>query len=525
VNALIHDVREGRQEVAELGRTMGVAQGATRAFLAVLGEKQVPENQLAEKLIEIAHRYKAMQERFAVSSDPDVQPLLTQARAETREGHFTEAEELLNEASRLSLQSLESADRKALEKGREALMVSATVADMHLVKLDYQLALESLKHSAQLASKYAPELEADYQFRLGKAAIDMELWSDAIAAFERALTLVKASAEHASDAEVRLTTFLALAKGRTRQSAEAETLFREALDHYLSRNDLGNAARTLNSLSLLISAQGRHAEAIKLIQRAILMGSRLLGRRNADVAVWLNTLGNFRGEQDRWGAATRMFRAAVRIDKQTIGLDNPQALRHLANLGSALFAQERYEEGAPFLERAIERGTLSFGSSSPIILRRVANYVIYLLDTRKYDKAEGLLKAALGGETLVAENKREMAILLQNAYGRLLTETARAEQALPHLAAAFSSAQLRFGRANPSTIIIGGNLARALGELGQDEEALRKFEEAVKLIEANGLSGSNRVHRVYRYFAEYCRRRGQDARAQQLSALADRARG
>jgi tetratricopeptide (TPR) repeat protein len=511
---------QSESEIVGLSRRLGVAQTATKALLTILNENEVAEDQLVNKLIEIALRYKSMQERLATlsSSDPDVQPLLDEARAETMVGNFSRAEQLLAQAEQRSLQSLESAERQLLERGRDAVKVRATTAEIQLVKLNYSVALDSLREAARLSAKYAAELEPEYQFRFGTVAVEMEQWADANAAFERALGLVSTNANGDAASQAQFKTWLAHVKGRLNQPAAAEVLFNDALNYYIAQGDIANAARTLNSLSSVVANQGRRQEATKLLQRAILAGTKALGRHHPNVAVWVNNLGNFRAAQDRLSAATRLYKAAIKIDKETLGGDHPQTWRHLANLGSALFVMGKYEEGAPFLEEAFERGRVSFGGSSPITLRRLAMYAIYLLDTKKYEQAERLLRDALAGDVLMAESKRQAAILLQNAYGRLLTEIGRPKEALPYLAGAHTAAQVQFGPENHLTVVIGGNLARVLGDLGQDQEALRRFEEAVQLIEANHLSSSTRVGRVYRYFADFCRKRGCLKRAEQLEA-------
>src|SRR3954447_13071356 len=102
-----------QQVILLLQEKLDLNQRQVRAALDIVGEKDIPPERLAAKLIEIAERFKALQATAAAQpgDDPQVTALKAEAQTAIRAGNLAQADELLAQ-----VEGLEAAvaDRKAL---------------------------------------------------------------------------------------------------------------------------------------------------------------------------------------------------------------------------------------------------------------------------------------------------------------------------------------------------------------------------------------------------------------------------
>ena len=225
--------------IVQLATDLEVTQGAVTTFLGVLGEKEVPLEQLPVKLAEIAERHKALLAQIDAlrSESPDVHAIVEQAKTAVEHGDYDQAEHLLAEAEDAELHS---ADRSRLN----AAALRAERGALALARLNYPAAADHFAQAASIVPASEPLVQADYLDREGVAALDAGNYPKAQAALEKALQL------------------------------------REA---HLSPDD-ADVGVSLNSLAALYRATGRYAEAEPLYQRAITINEKALGPGHPDLA-------------------------------------------------------------------------------------------------------------------------------------------------------------------------------------------------------------------------------------------------
>jgi hypothetical protein len=87
-------------KIVDLSNRLGVTQGAALTLLRILGEKDVPFEQLPQKLAEIASQYQQAQAQLSAlnSQNPLARDLVERAQVEIKRGNFREAHELLRQA-------------------------------------------------------------------------------------------------------------------------------------------------------------------------------------------------------------------------------------------------------------------------------------------------------------------------------------------------------------------------------------------------------------------------------------------
>ena len=102
VQQIVKQIREGIEsdKLKQLSEDLNITQTALLKFFRLLDEKEVPLEELASKLQEIAERYKTLEADLSAfrSDDPEVNKLKGQAAQALTDGEFEKAEELLENA-------------------------------------------------------------------------------------------------------------------------------------------------------------------------------------------------------------------------------------------------------------------------------------------------------------------------------------------------------------------------------------------------------------------------------------------
>src|SRR5262245_35606530 len=172
-----------RENIALLKEKLDLNLGQVRNALATLGENDVPPERLAAKLVEIAERFKALQE--TASAQPGDDPKITALKAEAQKaidaGDLTKADALLAE---VETEQRRDRDRQAAALDRQTLNVAETSARRGKIALTRLRYAEAATYFAKAAAEFAPygahedkrigylEKEADALYRQGDELAD-----------------------------------------------------------------------------------------------------------------------------------------------------------------------------------------------------------------------------------------------------------------------------------------------------------------------------------------------------------------
>src|SRR4051794_38413181 len=180
-----------QQVILLLQEKLDLDQRQVQAALDIVGEKDVPPERLATKLVEIAERFKALQATAAAQpgDDPKVTALKAEAQMAIRAGDLAKADELLARVEQLQTAAL---DRLALN----AAETSAQRGQVALTRLRYR---EAAQHFASAAARVPSgqedkrlaylEQEADALYRHGDEFGDNTALRSAIEHYRQVLAL------------------------------------------------------------------------------------------------------------------------------------------------------------------------------------------------------------------------------------------------------------------------------------------------------------------------------------------------
>jgi CHAT domain-containing protein len=205
----------------------------------------------------------------------------------------------------------------------------------------------------------------------------------------------------------------------------------------------GAEQRLANNLIL----QGRLAEAELSVRNVLQRRLSRLGRYSPPTAGIVAQFARLLNEQGRFRDAEKMALASIEIH-QAIGTApaSPSFIGARRQLGRALVAQYRWADALPVFEE---------------------------------------MSAAIAQDEALARGGRG-----DPNWGLALVKTGRADKALTMLERAYQSWVSRVGPAHYETAERRGYFAMALAETGQRQRALPEFQEAVKVLLAQGRMGS-----------------------------------
>ena len=151
---------------------MGVSDTALGKFLEILGERQVPIEDLDAKLREIAGQHMTLLKQVETLSgeDPQIASIKKEAVAAIGAGDYARAQALLEQAFDADL----VAARKALDAANQRYVTAAkTKADLGQLKLSqlqYEAASREFQAAADLVPTSEPLIRAQYLAAGGTAA-------------------------------------------------------------------------------------------------------------------------------------------------------------------------------------------------------------------------------------------------------------------------------------------------------------------------------------------------------------------
>jgi hypothetical protein len=99
------------KEIIDLSNRLGVTQGAALTLLRIVGQRDVPFEQVPEKLAEVASQYQQAQAQLAALNpqNPSARGLVEQAQAEIMAGNFIKAHERLRQARQAQIAAAQQA--------------------------------------------------------------------------------------------------------------------------------------------------------------------------------------------------------------------------------------------------------------------------------------------------------------------------------------------------------------------------------------------------------------------------------
>ncbi|XP_013915065.1 PREDICTED: kinesin light chain 1-like [Thamnophis sirtalis] len=153
------------------------------------------------------------------------------------------------------------------------------------------------------------------------------------------------------------------------------------------------------SCMLMISSQCRdqnkYKDAANLLNDALAIREKTLGKDHPAVAATLNNLAVLYGKRGKYKEAEPLCKRALEIREKVLGKDHPDVAKQLNNLALLCQNQGKYEEVEYYYQRALEIYQTKLGPDDPNVAKTKNNLASCYLKQGKFKQAETLYKEIL----------------------------------------------------------------------------------------------------------------------------------
>jgi tetratricopeptide (TPR) repeat protein len=274
---------------------------------------------------------------------------------------------------------------------------------------------------------------------------------------------------------------------------KAEQAYTESFGIYKQLSDNVQTTTTLRALGAIYSAQGRHDDAVRVLQKALkLSRTQRAIRLEAQV---LDIIGVAYYRQGKTSKASDFFNQALKLVSESgVQFDLSDLSELLNNLGNAYIGQQKYQEAEPLLARALALLEQDVGPSHPDLVFSIASLALVYRETHRLSEAEGQYLRALN---ILQPSGSEFAIRVASLlHGLSITyaKAGRKTEATATLARAASIAHENIDQ-HPELTAIIEDYAVSLKQQGRSREA-----EELQAESRRARLGSSLVIRAHRPF-------------------------
>lgn len=545
--SLMEEMRS--QESLQFGRLqrlsedLSVNRCATASFLKILGENQVPTEQLHTKLREIAARHLELvaQLRAMTSRDPQIGKLRKQAADALDAGDYEAAEQLLKDAQKIAQTKLQLASPQMIDSA----LIAADQGQLYLTRLRYGPAADSFMRAAVLAEvAERGEEQAHYlelaagayqdagiyheaedayrdalkwrkknpgqstvealiitQNNLGGLYLSSSDYKNAIKRFEKALL----KAESSPELEPRVKNLLAVAShSGAADAAVARSDLLYAEEHYTLALSLletvygaddPRLAPLITNWARLKTIRGDYTEAETLYRRAMQIDAVRRKAGNLESAVTMNNLatlyytrGEYESAEDLWWEVIEIYRSALGEDHFiTLGVHQNLArtLRKHGDSGHQACAETIYKHALNIWKQRSENRDEE--ADHLVIASLFASLGDLEVSQKRYDEAEEHYEEALEIVDSRLDRKHRKQHLLIASYNNDLAVVYERQKKYQDAADVLTDAReimaLKLGEEHPNYGTVSSNLARVLMRLGRLDESESLYLIAIDVAE------------------------------------------
>ena len=475
----------------QISRELGVTNAALTTFLRILGERNVPIEDLDAKLREIAARHLALlkQAEASTTDDPHVAEIKNQAIAAISAGDYTWAEDLLRSAFDAELTAAHQAEVVSKKRYLSAARTKADFGALKLTELQFPAAIQAFQEAADLVPSSEPLVRSEYLSNLGNAARSADEYPLAITSLKEVLSIREyLPGPERLDVAEALSNLAVLYTDRA-EYTEAEPLYKRALAivERIRGSEDPNVAFIIENIAALYQQSGRRDQAEPLLKRALAINETKLGADHWRVVQTLNNLGLLYTTQRRYVEAETLFQRARDIDGTKAGQKRPGLAMTINNL-AILYEFEvppRYSAAEALYKRALAIDEDIFGPEHPNVAVRLNNLALLYKVQGRYADAEPLLQRALAmDEKSFGSQQKSVAFRLNNlaALYRMWGGFHLIE-AEPLYQRALAINEATFGPYHPEVAKTLNNLAVLYKALGRYTEAERLYQRALAIDE------------------------------------------
>jgi CHAT domain-containing protein/lipopolysaccharide biosynthesis regulator YciM len=243
--------------------------------------------------------------------------------------------------------------------------------------------------------------------------------------------------------------------------------WREATSDDLALAEAGK----LMQQAIQLKDQGQYTAAIPLVERALAIREKVLGKEHPDVAASLNNLAGLYKDIGNYSQAEPLYQRSLAIWEKVLGKEHPLVATSLNNLATLYHAQENYNQAEPLYLRSLAIREKVLGKEHPDVAASLNNLANLYQDMGNYSQAEPLYQRALAiNKKVLGKEHPDVAASLSN-LASLYQEMGNYSQAEPLYQHSLAIGEKVLGKEHPDVATRLNNLAGLYKDMGNYSQA------------------------------------------------------
>jgi CHAT domain-containing protein/Flp pilus assembly protein TadD len=267
------------------------------------------------------------------------------------------------------------------------------------------------------------------------------------------------------------------------RDTDALPLLQQALD--LRHRHLGKAhpevARTTVRLGIFLSRSGKYAEAETHYRQALAVLRQTLGGDHPETTVTINDLALTLNRRGWYAEAETLYRQAQTLQRRVLGEVHVETARTLGNLGVNMVMRGKHAEAERLLRYALAVRRRLLGNEHADTLQAVNNLAGCLHTQGKYAAAEPLFRQTLLLQGRLLGNEHPSTAVSCNNLAANLHDQGKYAEAEPFYHQALVVLRQVRGDRHPQTAQLFNNVAANLGAQGKYAEAEAGYRQALTI--------------------------------------------
>jgi eukaryotic-like serine/threonine-protein kinase len=335
--------------------------------------------------------------------------------------------------------------------------------------------------AAQVAGRFEkqPIIEASIRYTIGRTYVDLGLYPEAAAQFQRTVELRRGVLGEDHRDTLMAMNDLGDVYSSLQKFKEAESLLTQVLG--AGRRVVGEEDRlttnTLNNLALAYSRQGKTQQAEPLYIRSLELSRRVLGTEHLDTVTTLNNLAMLYFRQRRYAEAEPRLVEALAVWRRVLGEEHPYTMTVKNNLAMLYDDTGAYPKADPLHHEVTEFATRVLGAEHTNTILSLCNLANHYRLQGKYAEAEAQLTKATTSIQKVpeGENRDSLVSTIENRLVEVYSDSGKYAEAGAVVERRLNSARKTLGEEHLTT-------AANRITLGRIRILERKYVEAESML-------------------------------------------
>lgn len=303
------------------------------------------------------------------------------------------------------------------------------------------------------------------------------------AIFALLLATAASAQKDESEAENLNRHFMALFSAHKYEQAEKSALNAVEVLEAKRGQSHPDVARMLDNLASVYQAQGKFAEVIPLLERALSIRENALGKEHLDVALTLNIIAWLKIIYGHYQQAEPLLQRALGITEKIFGPDHPSDAMSLNNIAVLHHRLGQYQKVEPLIQRTIAIRKKIFPADHPDLAASWNNLAALYDVQGRYAEAETLYQRALIilEKATGKENPSLVAVLNNLSRLNIILSNFSAAEFFIHRSLAIL--QKDYGEDHSAVALVLNRLGELRLFQGNYEEAEAAFTRSLAILE------------------------------------------